>query len=367
MRGARHYREDVLARRLERAIDAPLEVARLERALRMLERDPRIERLHARVRPTATRGVARLIVRVDEHRPFWTELGVDNFAPASVGTLAGRLAAGHENPSGRGDRLYVEGQKTEGLWRVVAGYELPIGPFGTTLGFETRQSDADIVQPPFDRVDVESTSQSYAATLRQPVIRGLVHEVAVGLVGEHRRGRTSLLGRDESLSPGTDRGRSRLSLLRPFVDWTVRGRDAALGVRALVTFGLDAPGVTRNGGNTPDGRFIAGLGQLRGIYRDPRSGIEWQARFDLQLADSPLLPLEQFAIGGPDSVRGYPRNVRVGDQGFAFGLEARLPLWIDSTGSRRAELVLVEPAESAERALFRDRIARVTAGTRRAT
>ncbi|NJQ98518.1 MAG: ShlB/FhaC/HecB family hemolysin secretion/activation protein, partial [Hydrococcus sp. CSU_1_8] len=47
---------------------------------------------------------------------------------------------------------------------------------------------------------------------------------------------------------------------------------------------------------------------------------------DFQLAPSPLLPSEQFVIGGAQSVRGYRQNVLAGDYGLRFSLEDRIIL-----------------------------------------
>ena len=56
-------------------------------------------------------------------------------------------------------------------------------------------------------------------------------------------------------------------------------------------------------GDPPDGVFFSWVGQLRFLYRFEASGVELGLRGDLQLTDRPILPLEQFAIGGPGSVR----------------------------------------------------------------
>jgi hemolysin activation/secretion protein len=53
---------------------------------------------------------------------------------------------------------------------------------------------------------------------------------------------------------------------------------------------------------------------------------------DVQLATRPLLPLEQFAVGGPRSVRGYRENQLVRDTGANASFELRIPLWSDDTG-----------------------------------
>jgi hemolysin activation/secretion protein len=52
-------------------------------------------------------------------------------------------------------------------------------------------------------------------------------------------------------------------------------------------------------------------------------------RIDTQLTPDALLPLEQFSLGGIDSVRGYPQNQLLTDNGIFASLEVRIPLTTD--------------------------------------
>jgi hemolysin activation/secretion protein len=49
------------------------------------------------------------------------------------------------------------------------------------------------------------------------------------------------------------------------------------------------------------------------------------ARASAQLADSPLISNEQFAVGGPLSVRGYHQTQQLGDRGLNLSLELHSP------------------------------------------
>lgn len=61
----------------------------------------------------------------------------------------------------------------------------------------------------------------------------------------------------------------------------------------------------------------------------------WQlvAKADGQLASGPLVPAEQKAIGGMDSVRGFPERIAQGDDGVSGTLEIRAPLMSTFLGS----------------------------------
>jgi hemolysin activation/secretion protein len=336
--GNQSYRASVLEERLRREIESPLRVQQVERALRVLEGDRRIRRLDARLVPTEERGVARLVVRVEERTPWWVQLGADNYEPESVGTGAGRGSVGNDNLLGLGDELHVDAMGTEGMWQLEAGYAIPVNAAGTTLGFEGWGNDADIVQSPFDQLDVESKSYTLTGILTQPLIRTPAEELSAGLRFEYRWAETSLLGRGFTFEPGADDGEVKITVLRPLIEWNHRGDGYAIATRSLFSVGLDIPGTTEHSGETPDGQFFAWLGQVRGIYRNDPTQISLHGRLDVQLSSVPLLPLEQFAVGGPDSVRGYPTNFLVRDQAVQGSIEARWPAWTWSEGARRVEL-----------------------------
>ena len=79
--------------------------------------------------------------------------------------------------------------------------------------------------------------------------------------------------------------------------------------------------------NDPDGRFLSWLLQLQWARRFGAWNVETIFRTDLQLASDPLLTMEQIAVGGYSTVRGYRQNQRVQDQGVVASVEVRLPIW----------------------------------------
>ncbi len=53
----------------------------------------------------------------------------------------------------------------------------------------------------------------------------------------------------------------------------------------------------------------------------------FSTRLGGQLASRHLISNEQYAIGGVDSVRGYPESAALGDNGFSSSLELQMPGW----------------------------------------
>ncbi len=46
----------------------------------------------------------------------------------------------------------------------------------------------------------------------------------------------------------------------------------------------------------------------------------------MQWTDDRLLPLEQYAVGGINTVRGYREDFNIGDKGWNLSVEGRLPI-----------------------------------------
>ena len=75
----------------------------------------------------------------------------------------------------------------------------------------------------------------------------------------------------------------------------------------------------------PDSNFFVWRGQ--GQYlRELAPDTLFLFRTDLQIAGRPLVPLEQFTLGGAESVRGYRQDLIVSDSGFFASGEIRIPI-----------------------------------------
>jgi hemolysin activation/secretion protein len=346
VQGNRRFRERWLRERLERGATVPLDVHRLERELQILQQDPRIRRVHAELGPGARRGDAVLHARFEEARPWSAELALANDEPPSVGPYHTRLDLHHGNLTGNGDVADLQFGFTDGFEQYALAYEIPVNRWDTTLGARFDWDESDVVENPFDDLDIRSESQTFALRLRQPVYRSLQHQVHLSLDAEYRESETFLLGERFSFPPlpEEDDGQSTVTVVRFAQEWVFRDLAQVLAARSMFSVGLDLLGATTGGADVvrdgvvvhksgvPDGKFLAWLGQIQWIRRFDPWGVELVLRGDAQLADSPLLSLEQFAVGGQSTVRGYRENELVRDNGVVASVELRVPLWSDAAG-----------------------------------
>lgn len=63
-------------------------------------------------------------------------------------------------------------------------------------------------------------------------------------------------------------------------------------------------------------------------------------RGDMQFADRPLVPFEQFGLGGQESIRGYRQDALLKDNGIFASAEVRIPI---VRFSRNKSLLQVAP------------------------
>ena len=324
--------EDYVRSRLARAAGKPFNVRKLQEALQLLQLDPLIENLTAELSVGVSRDRWVLDIEVNQANAFNPVIFANNSRTPSVGSFQRGLELNHDNLLGFGDRFSTIYKNTDGSNDIEASYNFPFNASNGTVGFKYRYVDSDIVEEPFDIVDIESETDQYQFTLRQPILLTAndrsTQELALGLEFSRQSNKITVQDEPNDFSPGADaNGETRISVFRFFQDWTQRTRESVLAARSQFSVGVDLFDATINE-DEPDSSFFAWRGQVQWLKRlDSESDINLLLRSDIQLSTSELVPLEQFSIGGINSVRGYRQDVLLGDLGVFASAEVRIPLY----------------------------------------
>jgi hemolysin activation/secretion protein len=337
IRGSHRLKSSYLSDRILLGSKPPLNVDELGKALQLLQQNPRLDQLHANLIPGAIPGEAVLDVEVEESQAFHLWAGADNTRPPSVGGEQGLVRGLHQNLSGRGDTLSFEADLTEGLEAFDVSYTIPITPRDTELKLWYVRNDSKVVERPFNDLDIKSDEQSFGIALNHPVYRTLNTTLTLGMGLDLRKSNTELLGKRFSFTPAADNGQTRLTVVRLTQEWLNRHRRQVIAGRSTFSFGIDAFDATVNG-EDEDGKFFSWLGQLQWAHRLGERN-QLILRSDVQLASDSLPSLEQFAVGGLNTVRGYRENRQVTDQGFSATLEFRYPVWNSKEGRSTVQLI----------------------------
>jgi len=341
-----------LRNEIRRGAGRPLNFNKLKETLQLLRQNATISRINAELKPGGVPGESILDVDIKDAQPFRFALEFNNKRPPSVGAEILNAHATDLNLTGHNDVLDIvygiahsnSGHSFEdfdfsGLDNIAGSYIFPVTPWATTLEVHASKSDTSIIEEPFTTLNINSKLEQYGATLRQPLYQTLNNEFAVSITAEKRRAEEFLLGQPFSLSPGADNGITSVFVLRFSQEFVNRSQLHVLALRSTFNLGLDAFSAT-NTGVEPNGEFFSWLGQGQYVRRLWNTDNLLVARLNAQISSDPLFALEQFVLGGADSVRGYRENQILRDNGVFGSIEVRVPILY---GKEHVPILMVAP------------------------
>ena len=366
LRGNFWYRSWWLRNQLRLAAGQPVNFNDLKTGLQLLRQNPTISRVNAELKPGAQMGESIMDMSVKDEQPFRFGFNIANTRPPSVGEGIGEIYLTDLNVTGHNDPLDLHWGLERwtkdgaidyvGFDNVSGSYEFPVTPWDTTLGLHASKLNTSVIDETFAALGITSRTTEYGLTLRQPLYKTLRDSVVVSLTADREQSETFLLGQPFTLSPGAINGESTVFVTRLTLDWTNRSQVHVLALRSVFNLGLYGFGSTHAESGTaastvqgvnsevPDSNFFSWVGQgqyVRRIFdtpalRDAPDTLGWNAlrettlvlRANAQLSNRPLLALEQFSIGGMQSVRGYRENQLLRDDGVFASAEMRVPIWL---------------------------------------
>jgi hemolysin activation/secretion protein len=286
--------------------------------------DERIKRINAELLPGITQGDSVLKLKVEENKPYRVVLQFSNSQSPSIGAYKGEITIAHQSLLGLGDMLEGTFGLTAGSNDYNASYSIPITARDTKLMIYYRKSDDVIIDDLFKKLQIESRTSTLGLALSHPVYQTPAESLTLSLACDVRRSETFLLGQPFSFTDIEDNV-THVTAIRFSQDWVKRSRNEVIAVRSNLSVGLRLFNATISKTGT-DGQFISWAGQAQWIRQLSQTGIQMVLRTDVQLANDSLLPMERFAVGGMNSVRGYRENQLTRDNGIVGSLEFRLPI-----------------------------------------
>ncbi len=340
VQGVRRFRPGYFSVRLRRAGRAPVNVNDIEAQLQLFHSDPQVARVDAQLLPGAQRGESVLLLIVEENPFYGLDLASANDNSPGVGSYTGYIEPHLSNLIGVGDQWDSQFQISDGLRQYNGRVSIPLSPFDTLFSVHYQHSESDVVEAPFDQLEIESQSDTYGITIDHPLLRTRNNEIHIGVTGEWRTSKTRLLDTCFSFVLGTSDCRTKVSVLRTFAGWSWSTSNLVVAARATWSLGFHALGSTNRSSPLPDSKFVSWLAQVQMAHRLPDEwlGTEIIARFDAQVADDALVGIEKFSVGGMRTVRGYRENQYVRDNGLVASVEVRIPIWRDRNGRTIAQL-----------------------------
>jgi hemolysin activation/secretion protein len=306
--GNKFYRTGIVARYLDQGTGDPLNIPKLEKNLRRINRQGDF-RVRATLSPNSIAGKTDIKLDVEERQPLQVGLTFDNQGRPTIGTLRWGTEFINRNVSGIGDRFNARWIGAAGTQTALGSYFIPLNRYGTELGvtFGFTRVDVDLPKVRDDNAII-GKAFNYGVVLSQPLDRE--HTFVADAALNFRRVSSFYNG-------DRDQNQDDIRSLQFGLNYDKFDRWGRTFARIQSTVGT-----TWFGGNR---QFWKTESLVNRVVRLPKNNF-LILRSYAQMTPDALPPAEQFQLGGAYSVRGYTEGLLIGDRGFQFSVEHRWPV-----------------------------------------
>ena len=323
--GLKQLNEGYVRSRLEKATFPPLDRQKLLTALQLLQTNILIDSISAELSAGIEPNSSLLEVSIIEADTSSISLNIDNRQVASIGTFSREIQLNEHNLLGIGDRFNIAYTNTDGSNALSnLSYEIPLNANNSRLKFTHNRAYNEIIQEPFEPLNIENENQLYDLTYIQPLLRSIEREVSIGFNVTRESSQTTYL-EDEPFPNVTgatnNDGETIVTTVGFFQDYIKRDEKQVFFLRSHFSLGVDALDAVVDE-NKPDSEFVAWRGYTEYLRALSQRNM-FSIRSNIQLVNDSLPPVEQYTAGGVFSVRGYPQNIVTGDNGVFFSTELR--------------------------------------------
>ncbi len=319
VQGNQRYDSRTVGDAAQRLQGRPLRKADIDSAL-LYARDLPGVSVSSVLQPGENEGETDLVLVANESgRPWTVNLSVDSYGTELSGR--GRAQAGlvWNNPLGRGDVFAISG-----IWQFdpeasrngAVSYSLPVrGVTGLSVLAGANQSELEINSGPLAVLDLKGPASQRYAGADWKFVNTQMLLLTASMRYVHETSRFEAMGVRLS-NQRYDVAELGLGARHNDARW--RGVNLAqLSVRRSLHDGSASPDVVNP---YRDSQFtLARLGLMRMQYLSRTQRLLF--KFNGQYSNNALPALEQFQLGGNDSVRGYAQGENLGDRGLFGALE----------------------------------------------
>jgi hemolysin activation/secretion protein len=320
--GAEHYDPDFIRRRFEAAIENDtFRSEAFTRSLTLLNELPDLDVKAVLTSSQESPGKADFVLQVKDESPFHVGLDYNNYGTSATGLHRMGLNLDAGNVLTQADAFSLRGvvgfpSRNNNFFQV--GYSAPLNLDGTTAGFSYANGAFAVSEGLGLILDVRGNANIYTFNLSHPLERSLDFSSNLGLTVSHKDIANNFFGGRVPFS----HDKYTMARLAYGADW--RGPSGRTIVQASVSQGLGGTGasdplVSRVGASSGFTRFNLDGARVHrltdGVYGVLRASGQWST--------TPLFVAEQFAMGGPDTVRGYQQAELLGDRAYLLGAELR--------------------------------------------
>ena len=315
----KHFKSRAVNPRLLTDTNEVFEVDELLRSLRRINSNPDLT-LSATLRAGEESGQTKVALQVEqENQPFHISPFYDNLGRDPVGQQRIGFNVNHNNVLGLGDRYFGSFAWSTETFSNINGYEVPIGPHGTKVGFTQAFSTFGFNNQGFD---FDGRSNIVNAFVKQEFLRNEKWVV---------EGELGFAVKNSTLEvEGVENSKDKLRVLTQALNVEQYDRTGRTFMRHELAEGFDIFAATL-GNHSLTSRPGSGSQFFRytgSVVRSQKVAGRTYAIFKAlgQVSPDSLVSLEQFQAGGSATVRGYSEGRFIGDNGFVLSAEYRVPM-----------------------------------------
>ena len=318
--------------------DSVLNLKNLKSALSKIQSSPFIKSIDSKITFDSV-GNVKLLLDVEENSRLAKELNLSNSFSPNIGRFGGQ-AKFKFNTLGIGDFFEAGFTQTEGLEQFSVLYSLPLNQYDTQLTIKYVTASSTLVLEELEELDINGNFTSYSIELNQPIL--VINNQELDLIfGLNIERSESFILDDFSFSfiDELDSGAINISELSFVQEYSKKGLNESFILSSTFNIGANIfkPTITRSG---RDGLYWNWQFRSQGIVR-LSSTFNWISDLKIQLSPDNLLPSKQFSLGGISSVRGYNRNLFLGNNGISVTNELQTPIY-ENTNSELKVMCFID-------------------------
>ncbi|WP_162824649.1 ShlB/FhaC/HecB family hemolysin secretion/activation protein [Saccharospirillum mangrovi] len=325
------YSEATLQRPFEQLLGEPVSQQAAESALLVLTDYPGLTAF-GMFQPGQRVGETNMLIRVPNEERFNTSVRLDNHGSDTTGLWRGRVSGQWNNVSGHADQLGLTLQHSVLPANSLFGeldYNIIWDRYWRAGAYANRNSFS--VGGDFENLDISGVSTQVGLSgeriWQRSRERNLSNSVELALkqATTDRFGSQANVDQLTTLTLGVDYDSvdtrfSGLNYAGVEVSTGFNNLLGAMGDSAADLPSSDRPSRRGGSGDYAAGSFVKGL-VFYSRLQNLNASSSLLARTEFQYSPSLLVPMEQYAVGGADHVRGFPGSYALYDTGGLFSLE----------------------------------------------
>lgn len=307
--GNRFYNTRVIGRNLTQKPGQLLNFRKLERDLNSTNRFNDGYKVKAFLSAGQKPGETNLKLKVAERQPLQISPTFDNQGRYTIGLYRAGVEVRNDSLLTLGDQFRVRWLRANGLQMASGSYSLPLNRFGTELNSNFGYSHVNIDLRLQNQPLITGDSYTYGLSLTQPLDKNRTWTLDGGVLWQ----RTS-----SSYESQLVRGSiQEVHALQTGLNFDHADRWGRTFNRVQNTFGIRGAG-----SNTSFWKLENYFNRVVVLPKNNLLLIRGYA----QWTPDALPSIQQFQLGGANSVRGFTEGVLIGDRGFNVGIEHRFPI-----------------------------------------